>query len=131
MQTKRDLRVLSHRWFGRIVAAPSVIAHLYFATRTAFKNPVNQIPVITMVYLCTTFTCLVQLWFGWRYAYKAYKLSTKIPPEERTKEYEENIKYLRNLHRARMGILYIGSISGSGAIRIAVWTQWIFGKFFR
>ena len=37
----------------------------------------------------------------------------------------------RNLHKARMGTLYIRTISGSGAVRVTVWMLWILGKFFR
>jgi len=47
---------------------------------------------------------------------------------EKIKEKRDELK---KLHKTRMGLLYISSISGAGAVRLTVWLQWILGKFFR
>ena len=99
---------------------PSVIAHLLVASWVALRNPVNTLPVIQLFYLSTVFTCFATLYYGWKYAYQASTTAT-----------ESKKRALVNLHKARMGLLYITSISGAGAVRLTVWVQWIFGKFFR
>ena len=112
---------MSHRWFGRLVAVPSVCIHIACASMVAIKDPVNQIWSIQIMYLTSIANGVLLVGFGVYYARKARQHASN-PRLER---------HYRNLHKARMGTLYIRTISGSGAVRVTVWLLWMLGKFFR
>jgi len=116
-----------HRYFGRVVAFPSLLAHLYFVLRISLRNPVNQIFAIRAQYYTTLLDSLISATLGiWdmRQALNLEKKKDQISGEEK-----KRVGVLRNRHKLRMAFCYFQSIFGSGPIRLTAWLLWLFAKF--
>mmetsp|Transcript_34767 Transcript_34767/g.75107 ORF Transcript_34767/g.75107 Transcript_34767/m.75107 type:complete len:488 (-) Transcript_34767:82-1545(-) len=107
-----------HRVFG-CFAILGLIAHVFFATRIAYHDPMNQIQLIQINYLGMCVEVTVLCYYGIMYAVAA-----------RNEQDKGKKHYLKRMHRYRMVTCWIQGIFGSGAIRVTFWFLWMVGHFF-
>jgi len=89
------------------------------ALSMAVKNPANQIFAVQCMYYADIVDAVTMTVSAIRSAIKA-----------QTEEDEVKRKNYQNLHKVKMGFVYIKTTFGSGAIRLTVWFLWLIGKFF-
>ena len=82
------------------------------------ENPVNQKPVILVIYASMVLSAISEFLAAYYYARK-------------TKDSEDDVKKSENktMHEMHAFFLYARTIMGSGPIRIAAWLLWLVGHF--
>jgi len=117
--TNKTLNHEYHRKFGKVVAIPSLLFHIFCTCRIIWRNPVEQTWAIRFQYIFTVADSIILAILG-----------IKAIRDSRKPENANDQAMLRSTHKLRMAFCYFESIFGSGSIRLTAWVLWIVAKFF-